>query len=68
MPAASVGVSASGPALANGDDTSHMNGGTDGLGTSGKVVFQNYLTFSLLAKGALVRVLHGSYYLCILCK
>lgn len=64
MPAASVGVSTSGPALTNGDDASHMNGGTDGLGTSGKVTSQTCLTLSLPAKEALLSALHGCYYLC----
>lgn len=62
MPAASVAISTDGPALANGNDASHMNGGTDGLSTSGKVLFQTGLTLSLPAKvtlsGALPRWSH----------
>ena len=60
MPAASVAVSTGGSALANDDDASHMNGITDGLGTSGKVVPQTGLTPSLPAKTALSCLLYRS--------
>ena len=50
MPAASIGVSTSSPAVATGNDTPHINGGTDGLGTSGKVIFPKLPDFELAGK------------------
>ena len=57
MPAASVGVSTSGTALANGDDGSHMNG-ADELGTSGKVIYHTGLTLMLPEETTLCPALH----------